>query len=216
MRYPYKLVVFDFDGTLVDSIHMIARGILLTNEAFHVKAITYEKAKSVIGMSLDDMMEIIAPDLEPSLIPDYIDHYVKYFRRFDPFLKLFPGSLDLIHKLKENGMYCAVATGKSRFGLSRITGRMKIEDLFDWSICCDEAKPKPDPDMLIKLHKMSGIKKSRMIMVGDSEHDVRMAQTAGVDVIAVSWGARNHEQLVNMQPTKVVDNMQELASSLGL
>lgn len=216
MDHPYKLVVFDFDGTLVDSIHMIARGILLSNEAFHLKAISYETAKSVIGMSLDDMMGIIAPDLDPALKKDYLNHYVKYFRRCDPHLKLFPGALDLVNKLRINGIYRGIATGKSRFGLTRLTNRMDIGDLFDWSVCSDEASPKPDPEMLDKLSSMSGFEKSEIVMIGDSEHDVKMAQAAGVDVIAVSWGARSRKQLLQLNPTKVVDSMEELAASLGV
>jgi len=213
---PYKFVVFDFDGTLVDSVDAIAKGIQKANQTIGIKPVSYETAKSVIGLGFKDIIPIVASDLDPARYEEYKNIYVGYFLQSDPYLKLFPKVLDLMDRLHEAGIKTAIATGKSRKGLSRIVNRMGIEAYFDDSVTSDEAKPKPDPLMLHMLMERGGFKPSDMVMVGDTEHDIRLAKAAGVDAIAVSWGAAPRLRLEEYQPKHIADTMDELASMLGV
>ena len=149
--HALKMAVFDFDGTLVDSVPAIARGIQLANEEIGIAPVSYETAKSIIGLGFKDIIPIVAPDLPESEYGRYKDIYVRYFLQSDPSLKLFPGVLELLRELQDAGIKTAIATGKSRKGLSRIVNRMNVWDYFDDSITADEALPKPDPLMLNTL-----------------------------------------------------------------
>lgn len=216
MAKKYKMVVFDFDGTLVDSISAIANGIVLANQKIGIKPCSLETAKSVIGLGFEDMVQIVAPDLPSERYQEYIDIYVKYYREVDPHLELFKGVPELIQNLKDNSVKVAIATGKTRLGLDRITKRMGIDRWFDDTITSDEAKPKPDPLMLEKLMQRNRLKKEEVVMVGDSVHDVRLAHAAGVDCIAVTFGATPAGTLSALKPKAVVGSIPQLSMFLGV
>ena len=131
----------------------------------------------------------MAPDLPESEYGRYKDIYVRYFLQSDPSLKLFPGVLELLLHLKDSGIKTAIATGKSRKGLSRIVNRMDIWGYFDDSITADEALPKPAPLMLKTLTGRNGLQADEIVMIGDTEHDIKLGKAAGVRTIAVTWGA---------------------------
>ena len=187
--HALKMAVFDFDGTLVDSVPAIARGIQLANEEIGIAPVSYETAKSIIGLGFKDIIPIVAPDLPESEYGRYKDIYVRYFLQSDPSLKLFPGVLELLLHLKDSGIKTAIATGKSRKGLSRIVNRMDIWGYFDDSITADEALPKPAPLMLKTLTGRNGLQADEIVMIGDTEHDIKFGNAAGVRTIAVTWGA---------------------------
>lgn len=206
----YKMVVFDFDGTLADSVSAIANGIMQANKANELPECSFETAKSVIGLGFDDMIRIIAPSLETSRYEEYKQTYVDYYRQVDPQISLFDGVKPLFQKLRLTPLKLALATGKSRRGLSRITHRLGIDSWFHDSITSDEALPKPHPLMLEMLMKRNRLGRNEIVMVGDTEHDIKLARNAGVKVIAVSWGAQKREQLEEFAPDYLVDNFQEL------
>ena len=172
--HALKMAVFDFDGTLVDSVPAIARGIQLANEEIGIAPVSYEMAKSIIGLGFKDIIPIVAPDLPESEYGRYKDIYVRYFLQSDPSLKLFPGVLELLRELQDAGIKTAIATGKSRKGLSRIVNRMNVWDHFDDSITADEALPKPDPLMLNTLLERNGLTMDEIVMIGDTEHDIKL------------------------------------------
>lgn len=211
-----KMAVFDFDGTLVDSIPAIAHGIHAANEEIGIAPVSYETAKSIIGLGFEDIIPIIAPDLPEKDYERYKDIYVGYFLKSDPYLELFPGALDLVKMLQAKGIKTAIATGKSRKGLSRILNRMDINEYFDDTITADEALPKPNPLMLQKLIERNGLKPGEVVMIGDTEHDIKVGKGAGVKTIAVSWGAAPEEKLLEYHPDVLVRTFSELASVLGM
>lgn len=212
--HALKMAVFDFDGTLVDSVPAIARGIQLANEEIGIAPVSYDTAKSIIGLGFKDIIPIVAPDLPESDYGRYKEIYVRYFLQSDPSLKLFPGTLELLGEIRRSGIRTAIATGKSRKGLSRILNRMNIWDYFDDSITADEALPKPDPLMLNTLIQRNGLRAGDIVMIGDTEHDIKLGKAAGVRTIAVAWGAAPLERLKAFTPDAIVGTMQELKAKL--
>ena len=202
--HALKMAVFDFDGTLVDSVPAIARGIQLANEEIGIAPVSYEMAKSIIGLGFKDIIPIVAPDLPESEYGRYKDIYVRYFLQSDPSLKLF----------QDAGIKTAIATGKSRKGLSRIVNRMNVWDYFDDSITADEALPKPDPLMLNTLLERNGLTMDEIVMIGDTEHDIKLGKAAGVRTIAVTWGAAPLERLEAYKPDAIVRTMEALKTKL--
>lgn len=209
------MAVFDVDGTLVDSVDAIANGILSANREMGLKPVSFDTAKSVIGLGFDDVVPIVAPDLKPEDYDRYIQIYVRYFLQSDPYLKLFPKVLDLLGALRQAGVKTAIATGKSRKGLNRIFNRMDIWEYFDDSITADEGLPKPNPKMLELLLERNQLKPQEIVMIGDTDHDIKFGQAAHVDTIAVTWGAVPPDQLQKFAPTAIVSGMEELALKLG-
>ena len=212
--HALKMAVFDFDGTLVDSVPAIARGIQLANEEIGIAPVSYEMAKSIIGLGFKDIIPIVAPDLPESEYGRYKDIYVRYFLQSDPSLKLFPGVLELLRELQDAGIKTAIATGKSRKGLSRIVNRMNVWDYFDDSITADEALPKPDPLMLNTLLERNGLTMDEIVMIGDTEHDIKLGKAAGVRTIVVTWGAAPLERLEAYKPDAIVRTMEALKTKL--
>lgn len=119
----------------------------------------------------------MAPDLPESEYGRYKDIYVRYFLQSDASLKLFPGVLELLRELQDAGIKTAIATGKSRKGLSRIVNRMNVWDYFNDSITADEALPKPDPLMLNTLLERNGLTMDEIVVIGDTEHDIKLGQS---------------------------------------
>ncbi len=212
--HALKMAVFDFDGTLVDSVPAIARGIQLANEKIGIAPVSYDTAKSIIGLGFKDIIPIVAPDLPESEYGRYKDIYVSYFLQSDPSLKLFPGVLKLLRDLKDSDVNTAIATGKSRKGLSRIVNRMDIWNYFDDSITADEALPKPDPLMLRTLMERNGLRADEVVMIGDTEHDIKFGKAAGVRTVAVTWGAAPRARLEAYAPDAIVSTMEELKIKL--
>ena len=194
--HALKMAVFDFDGTLVDSVPAIARGIQLANEEIGIAPVSYETAKSIIGLGFKDIIPIVAPDLPESEYGRYKDIYVRYFLQSDPSLKLFPGVLELLRELQD------------------AVNRMNVWDYFDDSITADEALPKPDPLMLNTLLERNGLTMDEIVMIGDTEHDIKLGKAAGVRTIAVTWGAAPLERLEAYRPDAIVRTMEALKTKL--
>lgn len=216
MTQKYKMAVFDVDGTLVDSVEAIANGILSANQEMGLKPISFDTAKSVIGLGFADVVPIVAPELNPEHYQEYIQIYVRYFLQSDPYLKLFPNVLEFLETLHAAGIKVAVATGKSRKGLDRIFNRMGIWNYFDDSITSDEGKPKPNPRMLEILLERNNLLPEQAVMIGDTDHDIKFGKAARVDTVAVTWGAAPEEVLVKHAPTRLVHSLDELAASFGV
>lgn len=212
--WAYRLVTFDVDGTILDSVPAIVDGIRSASRELNLPEVSEETAKSVIGLGFKDIVRIVVPGLPEERFDEYVATYVRFFLQRDPHLLLFPETVDLLQALRKRGFRTAIATGKTRKGLRRIIDRHRLGALFDYSVCSDEAEPKPHPLMLQKLLAESKLCPSEMVMVGDSEHDVMLAKNAGVDVIAVTWGAAERRTLQALKPELIVDSFPELAARL--
>ncbi len=213
-KNKYKLLIFDFDGTLVDSINPIAKGIIQAAECIGAPPCTLEEAKGMIGLSLDQIFRKTAPGFPPEMSKDYYNFYTKYFFEIDPSIGYFPGTQEMLDKLKSQGYRLAIATGKHRRGLDRFVKRLNIDKTFDDTICVDESASKPDPLMIQMLMDRAGVTKEETLLIGDSEHDGQTANNAGVDFVGVTFGARTREELKAFKPVFIADSFDEILDFL--
>ena len=208
LRYP--LIVFDWDGTLFDSAAVIAECIQLAARDMALPVPDRQTASHVIGLGLNDSLRHALPSLPSERYGEFLALYRRYFLEREDTLSLFPGVPDLLAELKQRGHQLAVATGKPRRGLDRALQASTIGVLFDATRCGDETQPKPHPAMLLELMAELGVEKSGLLMIGDTSHDLGMAQNAGVDAVAVSYGAHPEESLLPFEPRACVSSVMEL------
>lgn len=201
MRDRYELLVFDWDGTLFDSIGWIVESIQRAAAICRCDVPSDESARSVIGLSLSGAMAELFPGISDSLATRLIEEYRRIYhdRKFGE-NDLFPKVREMLEALRERGYRLAVATGKTRVGLMDALGATGTLACFDAVRSADETASKPDPLMLLQLMGEIGVNTERTLMVGDSLHDLRMARNAGVDAVAVSCGANTRQQLAVLEP----------------
>ncbi|MEK9721683.1 MAG: HAD-IA family hydrolase [Quisquiliibacterium sp.] len=211
---PYDLVVFDWDGTLVDSTRAITEAIRLAAADLSLPVPTRETASHVIGLGLLDAIHYAVPDLERARLPAYIERYRYHYLKEDGKLQPFDGIPKLLQELNQTGVCVAIATGKSRAGLNRALEQNPWGGYFVTTRCADEGVPKPDPWMLQDISAETGISMNRMVMIGDTTHDLRMAASAGAQAVAVTYGAHPVEQLLDLRPVACVDDVEQLSAWL--
>jgi len=210
MRKRYELLVFDWDGTLMDSTAVIVASLQAACADLGLTVPSEESARHIIGLGLDDAMAHVLPQVDAAEYPRIVDRYRHHFRLRDPATPLFPGTEDALHALNAAGYLLAVATGKSRRGLDRALDSTGLREVFHATRCGDEASGKPHPGMLNDLIDMLGTDAGRTLMVGDTTHDLEMARNAGVASVAVAYGAHPREQLVAHNPLACIGAPHEL------
>jgi len=191
-RYP--LIVFDWDGTLMDSTAGIALSIQEAARDMGLAVPERERASHVIGLGLHDSLRHAVPELDPARYQEFALCYRRHFIARQDSMLLFPGILELLAELKKDRLL-AIATGKSRRGLDRALAEGNLKQFFCGSRCADETQPKPHPAMLLELMEEFAVEKSRVLMIGDTSHDLEMAKAAGVDALAVTYGAHPEQGL---------------------
>ena len=205
------MIIFDWDGTLCDSVAQIVRSVQAVALEMGLPVPSETEAANIIGLSLHRAMEVLFPQVPPAelelMIKGYSSHYVAS-EEAPP--DLFPGALETLLELKGRGFELAVATGKSRRGLNRVLRRLEMEDLFDATRCADETTSKPDPLMLRELMLERSIAPERVLMIGDTEYDLEMAVNAGVASVGVSFGVHSIERLAAHNPVAIVDSLPQL------
>ncbi|WP_085314903.1 HAD family hydrolase [Derxia lacustris] len=210
----YEVIVFDWDGTLMDSTATIAQSIQLACRDLGLPVPPRERAAHVIGLGLHDALKYAVPELPEARVPELVERYRHHYLSRDHDLVLFDGARELLVRLKERGLFLAVATGKSRMGLNRALGVAGIAPLFDATRCADESFSKPHPGMLLDLMDQLGVERDRVLMIGDTTHDLRMAENARVDGLGVAWGAHPREELAALPSRGVLGSMAELSAWL--
>lgn len=201
---PYRAVVFDWDGTLLDSTHHIVGALIGACRDLGLREPTREQAGWVIGLSLQAALYQLAPELPAEQAGAFAERYRAHFMHLLTDMRLFDGQAQLLRELHARGVVLAVATGKSRRGLDSSIERLGLQGLFQATRTVDEARGKPDPDMLEQLLAELGLAPEAALMVGDTTHDVLMAKAAGLDSLAVSYGAHRASLLESAQPTALV------------
>lgn len=206
----YEAVVFDWDGTVMDSTHAIATAIRMASEDLGLSVPTMALASWVIGLSLESALYRAVPDLEAEQMPLFLERYRHHFMQRDPQIKLFDGVLDFMNELKAGEVVLTVATGKSRVGLDRVLRNVNLSDYFAATRCADETQSKPHPLMLYELMDELSLNPESVLMVGDTTHDMVMARSAGIDCLAVTYGAHDPKTLGSAEPTYMVDSVAQL------
>lgn len=209
---PYQAVIFDWDGTLLDSTHHIVGALLGACRDLNLREPTREQAGWVIGLSLQAALHQLVPELRADQTDAFIARYKTHFTRLLSDMHLFDGQAQLLRDLHAQGVVLAVATGKSRRGLDHSIDQLGLHGLFQATRTADEARGKPDPDMLEQLLLELDLVPDAALMVGDTTHDVLMAKAAGVDSLAVSYGAHRASLLESAQPTALVGTVPDMQS----
>lgn len=207
-----SLIIFDWDGTLMDSIGLIVDAMRYAAEK-HGLTVTDDATKSIIGIALVDAFPMLFPndsDKYDELLATYSEYYVKHCDND----KLFDGIKELIQDLHAQGKTLAIATGKKRKGLERVLPNSGIEAFFITTKTADETAGKPNPLMLEQILVETGTRIENAVFIGDSIHDIRMANNIGMDSIAVSYGCETAEILAKENPTLIVDSVEQLKLSL--
>ena len=210
MSRRYELIVFDWDGTLMDSTAMIAQSIQLACKDLGLPVPSKAQASQVIGLGLADALAQTVPGIDDAMIPRMVERYRHYYLTRDHQLSLFDGVRELLVALKERGHVLAVATGKSRLGLDRALGVAGVGNFFDATRCADESFSKPHPGMLLELMEQTAVEPRATLMIGDTTHDLQMAANARTDGLGVSYGAHELEALRGVPSRAIVHTVEEL------
>jgi len=192
----YELVIFDWDGTLMDSTRLIARSLQHACADLGMPVPSEREALYVIGLNLADTCRHVAPHLDDDGRVRLADRYRHHFLESEHEAPVYAGVPEMLSELHGRGLRLAVATGKARRGLERVLDATGLRPWFEATRCADEGFAKPHPGMLLAILELTGVEPGRALMVGDTTHDLELAANAGVDALAVSYGA-HHEELLS-------------------
>ncbi len=211
----YKAIIFDWDGTVVDSADHIVQS--LSHAAAIAGLAQRDSAayRNIIGLGMVDALDQLYPGITHEQMIALRNAYSNHFMAtMDIANTLFPGMRDLIVSLGTTGRQCAVATGKSRKGLDRAFEATGLQTLFSASRCADETRSKPDPAMLRELLDFYGIHPHDAVMIGDTSYDMEMARRADMPAIGVNWGVHDEATLSMHGPLAVAGSVPELQALL--
>jgi phosphoglycolate phosphatase len=191
----YELIVFDWDGTLMDSTRLIASCLQAACRDLGIAVPTEEEALFGIGLAMAAQFDRVAPGLDAAGRQALTERYRHHFLARDHEAPLYDGVEAMLAELHAGGHRMAVATGKARRGLERALDASGLRSWFEATRCADEGFAKPHPDMLLMLLDMTGVEPRHALMVGDTTHDLELAANAGIAAVAVSYGAHTEAQL---------------------
>lgn len=211
-----RLAIFDWDGTLMDSVGRIVACVQGAARDCGEPVPTALQTHQIIGLSLEVGIPRLfglgqGSERASALIARYRHHYL----HDDTPSPLFAGASELLHHWREQGIALAVATGKSRRGLDRVLDETGLRPLFAATRGADEANSKPDPLMLTQILAELGLQPEQAVMIGDSIHDLAMAQALAMPRIGVTWGVHDRARLAGHDPVAIVDTMAQLRQMLG-
>ena len=206
----FDLIAFDWDGTLFDSTQIIVRCIQAAVVDVGGARPSDTAAAYVIGMALMQALAHAAPDVPPEKYTELGNRYRYHYLQHQDDLSLFEGVLPMLDGLKARQHLLTVATGKSRRGLDEALRTVELAGVFDGSRTADETAGKPDPLMLHELMQEFGVEPSRVLMIGDTTHDLQMAVNAGCASVGVSYGAHTPEDFGALNPLHVAHSVADL------
>lgn len=215
MATRYKLLIFDWDGTLMDSAQKIVDALSHAVEVSGAPARSDAQYRYIIGLGVKDALDYLFPndDIdEDALRLAYRDYFATNANTPSP---LFAGIKNMLATLKAQGYLLAVATGKNREGLNDVLSESGLSDVFDATRTADETASKPDPLMLNELMHTFGVKAQECLMIGDTHFDLDMASRVEMDSVAVLCGAHTKEELSTFKPVHVLEQTAQLCQWLA-
>lgn len=211
MKRRYKLLVFDWDGTLMDSQARIVDCMQAGFRDNGFDAPSGNTISNFIGLGLIEAVRELSPGFLPTQQQRIADAYREHFLvHNDTPSRFFDGATETLKKLRADGYMLAVATGKSRRGLDEEFEKTGIRGMFELSRCAGETRSKPHPDMLQEIMDILGLMAAETLMIGDTEFDMLMARNAGADALAVSYGVHDRERLLKTDPVGIVDDVSHI------
>jgi len=206
----YRLVIFDWDGTLADSTGRIVDSMRRAAEECGLATVPDADIQNIIGLGLPEAIRTVWPSVSESQMPVMRDAYARYFVQESAVkMGLFEGAEVMLQRFHGKRLL-AVATGKSRKGLDRILTDLSLEGTFDVTRCADETASKPDPLMLEEILSVTGCSVREALMVGDTTYDLDMARALGMDSVAMSHGAHEEKRLSACGPQTICHSIAEL------
>jgi phosphoglycolate phosphatase len=207
----FRLLVFDWDGTLMDSAARIVACIQAAMRDTGMAVLQEAPIKNIIGLGLQEAFATLCPQAGAELRAVLVERYRHHFLIADPTPSaLFPGALELLQQLHRDGYLLAIATGKGRRGLDKVLEETGLGALFHVTRCADETASKPSPHMLLEIMERAGVAPAQTLMIGDTEYDLQMARNAGVHALAVSYGVHERTRLLQCGPLGCLDSLTEL------
>lgn len=210
-----KLLIFDWDGTLMDSEFHIVTCMQAAIRDLGLPERNKNEISNIIGLGLIEAVQTLYPEqASESFANRMAEVYRHYYFDENAPQEMFPGAVETLEHLLGQGYQLAIATGKSRKGLDLVLEETGLKNLFQSSRCADETSSKPHPQMLGELLTELEISKDEAIMIGDTEYDMEMAYNAGTKAIAVSYGVHETERLLKYNPIDCIDNITDLPGLL--
>ncbi len=210
----FELLIFDWDGTLMDSAGEIVACIQAASRDMGLPEPSREEASHIIGLGLRQALLTLFPDLPEERHEPLADHYRRHYLGRDAEIPLFEGARELVADLRARGHLLAVATGKARRGLDRAFGHTGLGPFFHASRTADETFSKPHPAMIEELLDELMVEPERALMIGDTSHDLEMARNAGIASLAAAYGAHPAEGLAEHGALAICHSFAELAEWL--
>lgn len=212
--HRYQLLVFDWDGTLCDSLATIVDVFQTTCDEFHLAKPAEKSIRDTVGYGIAGMLDQLLPEISPQQKACFVERY-----RFIYFTKphaasLFAGVKQTLQQLHQSGYLLAVATGKSSQGLQLALQQTELQDMFVTTRTAEQTHSKPDPLMLDEIMNQCATGAEHTLMIGDSDVDMQLAVNAGVAVLAVSYGAHNQSVFAEYTPIAVIDSFHQLLNHL--
>jgi phosphoglycolate phosphatase len=215
MRQRLNLLVFDWDGTLMDSVARIVACIQAASEDLGLEQRDVASIRNIIGLGLHEAINTLYPGSEPSLHEGMTERYRYHYLTANPTRsELFAGAAETVRSLSEAGYLLAVATGKGRRGLDMVLEETGLGQYFHATRCADETFSKPHPQMLEELMDELGAEPDETLMIGDTEYDMQMAVNARTHSLAVSYGVHEKPRLLKHGPLHCLDDIGELSGWL--
>lgn len=216
MTDNYKLLVFDWDGTLMNSAQHIVDNMLTAIETLGLPRREPEQISELIGLGLEDAFQRLYGDLSSEYAEQLLQRYRQGFVKVSQDNSmLFEGAQDALEQLREAGYVLTVATGKSRAGLDRALAETGLDEHFVMTRCADESSNKPHPQMLFDILQTTGFNAADALMIGDTEYDIQMAVTAGMPALGVDCGVHTQDRLVDAGALQVLADVTLLPSWLA-
>jgi phosphoglycolate phosphatase len=215
MTHRFRVLIFDWDGTLMDSEAHIVQSMVSAMEELGTEVLDARTIGNVIGLGMREAVHTLFPERrDEAFVKAFVDAYRSYFFAPDAPQALFPGAVSTLRDLRADGYRLAVATGKSRKGLDLALEQTGLGDLFNVTRAADETASKPDPRMLREILAELGADADEAIMIGDTAFDMEMARNAGTHAVAVSYGVHDTARLMAYQPLTCLDELPTLSEWL--
>jgi len=209
------LIVFDWDGTLMDSEARIVDAMQQALADLGAAPRMPRQIRNVIGLGLQEAVHTLVPEADTAQQLQIKERYrVHYLARDGVPSPLFPGAEGVVAELAGRGYLLAVATGKGRNGLDRALRESGLGAYFHTTRCADEACSKPHPDMLLQIMDALGVVPRDTLMVGDTEYDMQLATNAGTQALAVCYGVHERERLLRHAPLACLEDVRDIPNWL--